>query len=81
MNPKVSLVVPVYRAAKYIEKGLDSIFSQSLREVEVIAVNDVSPDNSLEILQRIAKDEPRLKIVDLAQNVRETVSWYIENHK
>lgn len=69
MTPKVSVVVPVYRAAKYIEKGLDSIFSQSLRELEVIAVNDASPDNSLEILQRIAKDEPRLKIVDLTQNV------------
>ncbi len=69
MNPKVSIVVPVYRAAKYLEKGLDSIFSQSLRELEVIAVNDVSPDNSLEILERIAKGESRLKIVNLPQNV------------
>ena len=49
--PKVSIIVPVYNAAPYIRDCLDSIMSGNLKDIEVIAVNDGSSDNSLEILE------------------------------
>lgn len=49
--PKVSIIIPVYNAAPYIRDCLDSILSGDLKEIEVIAVNDGSSDNSLEILK------------------------------
>lgn len=48
---KVSVIVPVYNASKYLRKCLDSILEGSLKDIEVIAVNDGSTDNSLSILQ------------------------------
>ena len=48
-KPKVSVVIPVYNAEKYIIKCLDSIIKQKLYEIEIIVVNDGSTDNSLQI--------------------------------
>lgn len=61
---KISVIVPVYNASKYLEKCLESIISQSLKEIEIICVNDGSVDNSLEILRKIAKEEKRLVIIN-----------------
>lgn len=47
---KVSIVIPVYNAEKYLCKCLDSIFVQTLKEIEVVCINDSSTDNSLDIL-------------------------------
>ena len=51
MAPKISVIVPVYNTAKYLPECLDSILSQTLKDIEVIAINDGSPDNSIEIQQ------------------------------
>lgn len=50
--PKISVVIPVYNAAKTLEKCLSSIFNQTLTSFEIIAVNDGSTDKSLKILQK-----------------------------
>lgn len=50
--PKFSIIVPVYNVEKYIKKCLDSIFSQSFKDYEVIVVNDGTNDNSMEIAKK-----------------------------
>ncbi len=64
MDIKVSVIVPVYNVEKYLKECLDSILSQSLREIEVIAINDGSPDNSLEILKEYEKKDSRVVVID-----------------
>ena len=61
-STKVSVIVPVYNAEKYIEDCLNSITKQSLQDIEIICINDGSTDNSLEVMQEIAKKDLRIKI-------------------
>ena len=49
MNPKVSILIPVYKAEQYIAECLQSVFEQSYDNIEYILVNDASPDNSIAI--------------------------------
>lgn len=63
INPKVTIVIPVYNAEKYIEKCINSILNQSLKEIEIIVINDGSRDNSLCILQEIAKNNDNLRVL------------------
>ena len=46
-QPKVSIIVPVYNAEKYLERCISSLQNQSLKEIEIILVDDASTDNSL----------------------------------
>ena len=62
-QPLISVIVPVYNLEKYIEKTLNSIFSQTYRNLEVIAVNDGSVDSTAKILDEYAKNEPRLVVI------------------
>lgn len=48
--PKVSIIVPVYNVEKYLDKCLDSLVNQTLKDIEIIIVNDGSPDNSQSII-------------------------------
>ena len=64
MTPKVSVVIPVYNASSYLKECLDSIVNQTLKEIEIICVNDGSTDNSLEILNEYAAKDNRFKIID-----------------
>lgn len=52
---KVSVIVPVYNVEKYLDKCLDSLANQTLKDIEVIVVNDESPDNSQKIIDKYAK--------------------------
>ena len=52
---KVSIVVPVYNVGVYLEECMESLIRQTLREIEIICVNDGSTDNSPEILRRYAE--------------------------
>ena len=63
MNPKVSVVIPVYNSAKYLKECLNSIFVQTLEDWEVIAVNDGSSDESPTILDAYAKRDSRFQVV------------------
>ena len=61
---KVSILVPTYGAEDFIEECLDSLINQTLKEIEIICINDGSPDKSLDIIKRYAKQDKRIKIID-----------------
>lgn len=52
MSVKVSFIVPAYNVQKYIKKCVDSILNQSLKDIEIIVINDGSNDSTLEILNQ-----------------------------
>lgn len=60
--PRVSVIIPVYNTADYLEACLDSVLTQSLDALELIAVDDGSTDASWEILNRYAEADPRVRI-------------------
>lgn len=63
-HPKVSVVVPVYNTEKYLRRCLDSLVNQTLQEVEIVAVNDGSPDKSRDILEEYkAKYPDRFQVI------------------
>lgn len=62
-GPLISVIVPVYKTERYLRKCLDSICNQSYRHLEIICVNDESPDHSLEILQEYAAKDSRVKVI------------------
>ena len=61
---KVSVIIPVYNVEKYLRECLDSVVNQTLKDIEIICVNDGSTDNSLEILKEYEKQDSRIKIID-----------------
>ena len=50
MQPSVSVIIPVYNIEKHLEKCLDSVIGQTLKDIEIIVVNDGSTDNSLDLV-------------------------------
>ena len=59
-QPKISVIIPVYNTAKYLSKCLDSILNQTLKEIEVIVVNDGSKDNSQELIDAYKEKDGRI---------------------
>ncbi len=64
----LSIVLPVYKVQGYLRQCLDSLLDQSFTDIEVVAVDDRSPDHSGEILAEYAARDPRVRVVSLAQN-------------
>ena len=62
MQPKISVIVPVYKAEKYLHRCVDSILTQSFSDFELILVNDGSPDNSGAICDEYAKKDNRVRV-------------------
>lgn len=62
MNPKVSVVIPVFNAAKDIERCCKALFGQTLDSIEYVFVDDCSPDNSVDIIMRTLEDYPERKL-------------------
>ena len=67
-KPKISVIVPIYNVESYLRKCLDSLINQTLNNIEIICVNDCSPDNSLAILEEYAKKDSRIKIISFKKN-------------
>lgn len=65
---KVSIIIPVYNPAQYLIKCLESVCGQTLRDIEIILINDCSTDGSLLLLQEYAKRDNRIKLIDLKEN-------------
>lgn len=63
MRPKVSIVMPVYNSEQYLKETLDSILSQSYKNLELICVDDGSTDRSLDILQKYSNTDQRITII------------------
>lgn len=64
LPPLVSVIIPVYNCGKYIVKTLDSVLAQSLKNIEIICINDGSNDNSLEILNKYAQLDKRIIVIN-----------------
>lgn len=63
MNPKISIIVPIYNVEKYLQKCVDSILCQTYKNLEIILVNDGSPDNCPAICDEYAKKDKRIKVI------------------
>ena len=61
-KPLVSIVVPVYNVENFLRECLDSVVNQTLKDIEIICVDDGSTDSSLNILKEYASKDSRFKI-------------------
>lgn len=66
MQPKVSVVIPVYNVEKYIDRCIQSVLNQTLQDFEIILVDDGSPDNCPEICDDYANSDSRIKVIHKA---------------
>ncbi len=62
--PKVSVVIPVYNSEDYVSECLESVVSQTLRDIEIICVDDGSTDGSLGIVRAHARDDGRIVVIE-----------------
>ncbi|EPC09065.1 glycosyltransferase family 2 protein [Fusobacterium ulcerans] len=60
----VSVIIPVYNVEKYLEEALESVINQSLKDIEIIVINDGSTDRSLRIIKEYANKDKRIKIIN-----------------
>lgn len=60
---KISVVIPVYKVEKYLERCVNSVRNQSYENLEIVLVDDGSPDHSGEICDKLAKDDKRIKVI------------------
>jgi len=68
-NPKVSVVIPAYNAQKYIKKTIRSIQNQEMEDLDIVIVNDFSIDNTSKIIEEIAKEDKRIKVLNNKKNM------------
>lgn len=68
MNQKISVIIPVYNAEKYLLATLNSVRFQTYQNLEIICVLDCPNDNSERIIRGVASDDGRIKIISLAKN-------------
>lgn len=62
-NSLVSIIIPIYNAAKYLEETIKSVENQTYQDYEAILIDDGSNDNSLEIAKKHAIENPKIKII------------------
>lgn len=63
MAAKVSIIIPIYNTEKYLERCMDSILGQTLKDIEIILVDDQSPDNAPELCDDYALQDSRVKVI------------------
>ena len=68
LSEKVSVIVPIYKVEKYLNKCIDSIINQTYTNLEIILVDDGSPDNSPKICDEYAKKDNRIKVIHKQNN-------------
>ena len=62
-TPKISIIVPIYNVEAYLDRCMQSLIMQTLREIEIIMVDDESPDNCPTICDNYAKQDSRIKVI------------------
>lgn len=68
MSPKVSVIIPMYNAQKYIEECIASVQRQTLESLEIIVIDDYSGDESSQIVNRISQSDKRIKLIQNTEN-------------
>ncbi len=63
-SPLISVIIPVYNVEPYLRECLDSVLNQTLRDIEIICINDCSTDGSLAVLNDYASKDERIKVID-----------------
>ena len=76
---KVSIIVPVYNSEKYLKDCLDSLVNQTLKEIEIIAIDDASSDKSLKILKNYEKKYPNIYVSSNIAKITNKELDYIES--
>lgn len=69
MGPKLSVIIPVHDSAKYLRRSMDSVLNQTLKDCEIIVVNDCSQDESKEIITEYQKKNSRVTSIDSASHI------------
>lgn len=64
----VSIIIPVYNTELYIGRCLDSVCTQTYKDIEIIVVNDASTDGTLRILEKYAETDSRVRIINQSTN-------------
>ena len=65
---KISVIIPAFNSEKYILKAIRSVQNQNFKELEIILIDDNSYDNSLEIMEQLADEDPRIKVIKNEKN-------------
>ena len=68
-NPKISIVIPMWSIENTIKRAVRSVQNQIFYDIEIILIDDFSPDNTLKIVEEISKEDPRIKIVKNQKNL------------
>jgi glycosyltransferase involved in cell wall biosynthesis len=71
MSYKITVIIPAFNTENYIEKCLTSISNQTLKDIEIIVIDDGSSDNTLAILKAYQEHEPRMKILSFDENKKQ----------
>lgn len=65
---KISIIIPIYNVEKYIKQALNSVVNQTLKDIEIICINDCTQDNSFEIVKEYAKNDNRFVLLEQQEN-------------
>ena len=68
-DPIISVIIPIYKCEKTIKAAIRSVQNQNVKNIEIILVNDFSPDNTSTIIQQMKKEDSRIKIINNVKNM------------
>jgi len=67
--PKISVIIPVYGTERYVEKCVRSGMEQTLKDNEILCIDDCSPDNSAKVIERLAAEDDRIRLIRHERNL------------
>ena len=67
-NPKITVVIPVYNAHRYLKKTIRSIQNQNMEEIEILLVDDFSTDNTTKVIKELQEEDSRIKLIKNKEN-------------
>jgi len=74
MGPLITVIIPTYNNEKTIQRCVDSVLKQTIRDIEIIIINDGSTDKTQEILEDLSKQDKRIRLIQLDHNVGQGIA-------